>query len=148
LSGNIGHAQISVHNIDTRSHIFSSFETNDLRLLAFNKVYTKYRVIYLISLLKAEPQWHNFKSRDLDINIDDEETLYHAKFVKTEAKDIEQNKPNNLTTWAEYEGEYELITKLKNANKVTITAYFEDEAPLTFQIPDNILQEWKTVIDH
>lgn len=91
-----------------------------------------------ISFLLLKENWHFFAKQDMDMKIDGE--IIHIPCGKTSSHAAGLN---HLLTAGIYALNDKAITKIKNAEKITIRIYMSNVPSITWDVPERVLNEWK-----
>lgn len=96
---------------------------------------------YALFLSKMEKEWWFFGNK-IELKVDGQ--IYVLDKVQTSKKII--NGPATLTG-AAADIPDNILLKIADAKEVVIRVNFENQPPITCEIPDKVLKEWKEVIE-
>lgn len=143
FTGDVSYFSINVDVRDLNKSVNQYVTQNTVSLIkSYEK--TQKEITYILALSLLTRQWEFFYERDVDIKIDDK--MYSAKFFSTESELKGTHTETSHYAYMTESRDSELINALKNANKVTCRHYSK-KSNITWDVPDNVLKEWKEIIN-
>ena len=90
----------------------------------------------------VKEDWHFFSDRALDMKIDGEIVHIPCALTKNEVAGL-----NCLLTSAAFFLNDKTITRIKNAEHITIRIYMSNVSNITWDVPERVLNEWKKLFE-
>ncbi len=132
-----------VDDFDNKISISSRFEKMERFDSVFlTKLFKGEKVSHYWTFVIDDMRWWFFNKDYCEIKIDDSISKIN---VTTTMSNVVNS--NTLLTGAIISVPPDMLDQINEASKITFRIYFQDQPPVTWNVPQNVLEEWKTVIN-
>lgn len=111
-------------------------------LMSFTKKEGKFTGKFLSCEL-IERSWHFFDAKDLKMKID--RKIIEIDYLSSDSKSYTYN--DTFLTSGVYRLKDSHLRKINEANEITIRVFLRNVSNITWDVPDEILNEWKKLIE-
>jgi len=148
LFASFGHSEITVDHddFDGTTKYDSTFRNiGPWAELGFSLIDKKGSPLFpYMSFMLIQPDCYFFQKRDLDMKMDGD--IISVGFVTTE-RHPERSAWGSCITMGGFGASPEQIKQIKDAEEITIRVYFKNKSDITWDVPDEVLNEWKELFE-